>query len=819
MRFLLKLFLITLSLVVVLAAAGAGGAAYILYRYGRDLQDYKQLADYEPAMMTRVHAGDGHLIAEYATERRVFVPVAAMPRRVVNAFVAAEDQNFYTHVGVDPVALTRAVIMNVLYYWQGRRLVGASTITQQVAKNFLLTNEVSIERKIKEAILAFRIERALPKDRILELYLNEIYLGYGSYGVAAAALNYFDKSLDELTTAEAAYLAALPKAPNNYHPVRKSRAAKARRDWVIGRMLEEGYVDRDTAELAKHSALRVIPRTATEFVEADYFVEEVRRELADRFGEDQLYEGGLSVRTTLDSRLQGFAEQTLRQGLITYDRRHGWRGPLTNIAVDHGWFGPLRGVKRPLGVDEWPLAVVLGVDEVGVDIGVADGVVGRLPFEELTWAREPRENRRLGPKITHPGDVLEIGDVVLVEPVSKASDADAKGPAAPPDPSAEARYGLRQIPGIEGAIVVLDPHTGRVLAMNGGFHFARSEFNRATQALRQPGSAFKPFVYLAGLDKGYTPGTLILDAPFVLDQGPGKRKWKPANYSKKFYGASPMRIGIEKSRNLMTVRLARAIGMETISEYAGRFDIMQNMPLQLSMSLGAGETALLRLTAAYAMLVNGGKRVTPTFIDRIQDRNGKTVFRHDARLCEGCVVDEWRNDPAPHVPDLRETVTSPASAYQIVSMLKGVVQRGTGRRIRAVGKPLAGKTGTTNREMDTWFIGFSPDLAVGVFAGFDTPKPLGRRETGSSVAAPIFRDFMALALKDKPSIPFRIPPSVRLVRVEVATGRAARPGDKQVILEAYKIGAARSEAVLIDGSDEPDGGGLAAPTTQLGGKY
>ena len=819
MRILLKLFLITLSLIVVLTAAGAGGAAYILYRYGRDLQDYKQLADYEPAMMTRVHAGDGHLIAEYAKERRVFVPVAAMPRRVVNAFVAAEDQNFYTHIGVDPVALARAVVMNVVYYWRGRKLIGASTITQQVAKNFLLTNEVSMERKIKEAILAFRIERALPKDRILELYLNEIYLGYGSYGVAAAALNYFNKSLDELTMAEAAYLAALPKAPNNYHPIRKSRAAKARRDWVIGRMLEEGFVDRDTAELAKHAALRVIPRTATEFVEADYFVEEVRRELADKFGEDQLYEGGLSVRTTLDSRLQGFAEQALRQGLITYDRRHGWRGPLTNIAVDNGWFGPLLGVKRPLGVDEWSLAVVLGVDEAGVDIGVADGVVGHLPFEELTWAREPRKNRRLGPKITHPGEVLKIGDVVLVEPAPKAPDVDVKAQPAPPDPTEEARYGLRQIPGIEGAIVVLDPHTGRVLAMNGGFHYALSEFNRATQALRQPGSAFKPFVYLAGLDNGFTPGTLILDAPFVLDQGPGKRKWKPANYSKKFYGASPMRIGIEKSRNLMTVRLARAIGMETISEYAGRFDIMKNMPWQLSMSLGAGETALLRLTAAYAMLVNGGKRVTPTFIDRIQDRDGKTVFRHDLRPCEGCVVDEWRNDPVPLLPDVREAVTSPASAYQIVSMLKGVVQRGTGRRIRAVGKPLAGKTGTTNREMDTWFIGFSPDLAVGVFAGFDRPKPLGRRETGSSVAAPIFRDFMTLALKGKPSIPFRIPPNVRLVRVEASTGRAARPGDKQVVLEAYKIGAEDGEAVLIDGSDEPDEGGLAAPNTQLGGKY
>jgi penicillin-binding protein 1A len=817
MKFLAKFLIITLSLGVVIAAAGAGGAAYIFWRFGRDLPDYKQLVDYEPAMMTRVHAGDGHLIAEYAKERRVFVPVAAMPKRLVNAFIAAEDQNFYTHPGVDPIALARAVVMNIANYGSGRRLVGASTITQQVAKNFLLTNEVSYERKIKEAILALRMEKAISKRRILELYLNEIYLGYGSYGVAAAALNYFNKSLDELNTAESAYLAALPKAPNNYHPVRKSSAATARRNWVVGRMLEEGYIDGETAKGATDAPLRVIPRTETKFVEADYFVEEVRRELASQFGEDQLYEGGLSVRTTLDSRLQGFAEKALRQGLATYDRRHGWRGPIATASVDQGWFGALRNVKAPLGVDDWILAIVIGVDEKGVDIGLDDGRVTRMALSGMAWAREPKEKRRLGPKIRHPGDVLKLGDVVLVEevvvPVEKAKKATKDESAAAPRMAFE----LRQIPEIDGAIVVLDPHSGRVLAMSGGFHYALSEFNRATQAKRQPGSAFKPFVYLAALDKGYTPGTLILDAPFVLDQGPGLKKWKPANYSNKFYGPSPMRLGIEKSRNLMTVRLARAIGMETVAEYAERFGIFQNMPQQLSMSLGAGETVLLRLTSAYAMLVNGGKRVIPTFIDRIQDRNGATVFRHDARPCAQCQGEAWRGQAVPEIPDQREIVTSSASAYQIVSMLKGVVQRGTGRRIRAVGKPLAGKTGTTNQEKDTWFIGFAPDLAVGVFAGFDTPTPLGRRETGSSVAAPIFRDFMALALKDKPSVPFRIPESVRLVRVNATTGRLARPGDRQVILEAYKSGVKEGESVLIDGSDGMAFG--AAAPAQLGGKY
>ncbi|MBL4720665.1 MAG: transglycosylase domain-containing protein, partial [Alphaproteobacteria bacterium] len=631
-----------------------------------------------------------------------------------------------------------------------------------------------------------------------------------------------DKSLSELNTAEIAYLAALPKAPNNYHPLRKTAAATARRNWVVGRMLAEGYIDHETANSARRSSLRVIPRSETEFVEADYFVEEVRRKLAAQFGEDQLYEGGLSVRTTLDSQLQAFAETALRQGLSAYDRRHGWRGPIGNVSIEQGWFGALRNVKGPPGVDDWNLAVVLALDDDGADIGLDNGRMVRLLLSGLSWARKPLKKRRVGPRIRRPGDVLKIGDVVLVEaveaPLEKvtAKTAKAEKPAAdapPPEPV----YKLRQIPEIDGAIVVLDPHTGRVLAMSGGFHYALSEFNRATQAKRQPGSAFKPFVYLAALDKGYTPSTLILDAPFVLDQGPGLRKWKPANYSNKYYGPSPMRLGIEKSRNLMTVRLARAIGMDVVSEYAERFGIFHNMPTQLSMSLGAGETVLLRLTTAYAMLVNGGKRITPTFIDRIQDRNGKTVFRHDTRPCADCSSGAWRGQPAPKIPDQREIVTSPASAYQIVSMLQGVVQRGTGRRIRAVGKPLAGKTGTTNEEKDTWFIGFAPDLAVGVFAGFDSPRPLGRRETGSSVAAPIFRDFMALALKDKPSVPFRIPESVRLVRVHATTGRLARPGDRPVILEAYKIGVNEDASVLIDGSDRPDLG--AAAPAQLGGKY
>lgn len=812
MRFFLRFCLFLFVVGVFGALAAVGGGIYGLWHYGRDLPDYKQLADYEPPTVTRLHAGDGRLIAEYAKERRVFVPVSAMPRRVKQAFIGAEDQNFYSHYGVDFVALARAVVTNVANYAQGRRPVGASTITQQVAKNFLLTNEVSIERKIKEAILAFRIERALSKDRILELYLNEIYLGYGSYGVAAAALNYFNKSMDELTTAEVAYLAALPKAPNNYHPRRKREAAVDRRNWVVGRMLEEKFISEKVAKIARSAPLAVVSRDATQFVVADFFVEEVRRELIDRYGEDGLYEGGMSVRTTLDPRLQKIADDALRGGLIAYDRRHGWRGPVTTIAIDDGWLGRLRMVKPPGGIGNWLLAAVLEVTGDKAEIGVETGELGAIPLSQLKWAREWREGQLRGPAVRKSSAVLKPGDVVMVEALLEPKSEDDP----PHIVDGVLQYALRQLPEIQGGIVALDPHTGRVLALSGGYDFATSEFNRVTQAARQPGSAFKPFVYLAALENGYTPATRILDAPFVLDQGPGLGKWKPANYAKKFYGPSPMRLGIEKSRNLMTVRLARAIGMETVSGFAKRFDIADDMPQQLSMALGAGETTLLRLTTAYGMLVNGGKRITPTFVDRIQDRNGKTIFRHDQRDCPKCRgVSQFGNRP-PRLPDLRERVADPVSAYQIVSMLKGVVQRGTGRRIRAVGKPLAGKTGTTNKEMDTWFIGFAPDLAVGVFAGFDTPRPLGKRETGSSVAAPIFKKFMEQALDGRPAIPFRVPPGVRLVRLNATTSRPAAPGDKKVILEAFRSGSEPGgNGTVIDGSD----GFSITGASSVGGKY
>ena len=809
MRKILRVITFLCSVALLVAVLAVAGVSYLLWHYGQELPDYKQLADYKPPTLTRVHAGDGRLIKEYATERRVFVPVRVMPKHLINAFIAAEDQDFFIHPGVDFKALLRASLQNVRLYFQKRRPVGASTITQQVAKNFLLTNEVSIERKIKEAILAFRMEKAFDKERILELYLNEIYLGYGSYGVAAAALNYFNKSLDELSIAEAAYLAALPKAPNNYHPVRRLDAAVDRRNWVVRRMLEEGFIDLMTAHEARAAPLKVVPREAVQIVEAEYFLEEVRRELTRRFGDEGLYKGGLSVRTTLDPAMQGIAEQALRDGLIKYDRRHGYRGPVARIQAADKWREYLSNVDKPTGAGGWSLAIVLRVNQKTAFVGMKTGTIGSIPLSELKWARQWLDPQKVGPRVMEASDALKVGDVVLVEQLEKNDMSEQRGPK---------KYGLRQVPAVNGAIVVLNPHTGRVYAMSGGYDYETSEFNRATQAQRQPGSAFKPFVYLAALEAGFTPSTYIMDAPFVIDQGPGQGKWKPHNYSNKFYGPSPMRIGMEKSRNLMTVRLAQKISMAPIVAIAKRFGITDSLPPHLAMALGANETTLLKITTGYAMLVNGGKRIVPSLIDRVQDRNGKTVYRHDARPCEGCRTKGWENQEPPEIPDTREQIVDPSSAYQVVSMLEGVVQRGTGRKVSAIGKPLAGKTGTSNNSRETWFIGFSPDLVVGVYVGFDDRQRLGKRETGGSVAAPIFQQFMKKQLADQPAVPFRIPSGIRMVRVNPRTGMRAQPQDKTVILEAYKDGTVPDDSTrytVIDGTHRGQGKSALPATSTI----
>ena len=764
------------GLLFLCAFVGGAGVIYVFYHFGKGLPDHTQLAAYEPEITSRVHVGDGRLLQEYARERRIFVPIEAMPDLVIKAFLSAEDKNFYRHPGIDLPSIVRAVVTNVQNLGSGRRPIGASTITQQVARYFLLSNEVSLERKAKEAILSFRIEKAFSKDAILELYLNEIYLGNRAYGVAAAAQIYFDKSLNDLTVAEAAYLAAVPKAPSRYHPVRHHDRAKARRDWVIGRMAEDQVITRQRAMAALKQPLQMAERRSVDSYQADYFAEEVRRDLVEMFGEEKLYHGGLMVRTTLEPRLQEIADHALQQGLHAYDLRYGWRGPLSTMTLTENWAEDLARLDLPTDVP-WQRAVVLSAGDRLAEIGFTDKTKGRVPINVLAWARKALPRRAVGPPPARVTEVITPGDVVFVAPLT----SDSFG-----EPVADGTFGLRQIPEINGALMALDPHTGRVLAMSGGFSFDLSKFNRATQAKRQPGSSFKPFIYLAALDEGYAPTTLVLDAPFVIDQGAGLGKWKPANYTRRFYGPSTMRLGIEKSRNLMTVRLAQTLGMEKVVEYADRFHLIKDLPQHLSMSLGAGETTLMQMTAAYGMLVNGGKEITPSLIDYIQDRHGEVIFRHDQRRCHRCQGVDYLGKPPPDIPDNRAQLTDPLSAYQMVSMLHGAVERGSGRRISVLDYHLAGKTGTTNKSRDAWFIGFSPDLVVGIFTGFDTPTPLGREESGSSVAAPIFKTFMEKALAGTRDVPFRVPNGIRLRWVDGQKGVAAKSTDPGAILEAFK---------------------------------
>jgi len=794
MKLILRFFGFLFAAGTILFVVGVAAVAGLLWHYSKDLPDYSQLQDYEPPVMTRVHAADGSLVAEYARERRLYIPIQAVPKLVINAFLAAEDKNFYEHGGLDFVGIARAAFAYIENYGSGRRPQGASTITQQVAKNFLLSNEVSLSRKIKEALLALKIERTYSKDKILELYLNEIYLGLGAYGIAAAALTYFDKGVNELNVQEAAYLAALPKAPNNYHPFRARERAIERRNWVIDQMAQDGFVKAADADAAKRSPLGVTQKAAsTHLFSAEYFAEEVRRELYERFGEKKLYDGGLSVRTTLDTKLQLLATQTLKDGLVLYDEtKAGWRGPVSKLDIAGDWGAKLADVKSLNDIAPWRLAVVLESGDKSARIGLQPGrdpagfvskerATGTLPLDGMKWVRVK------GKPAAKVSQVLEPGDVIYVEPAKD-----------------DGQFILRQIPEVSGAMVVEDPWTGRVLAMVGGFSYDQSQFNRATQALRQPGSSFKPIVYAAALDNGYTPSTLILDAPIEIDQGPGLGVWKPENYENNFYGPSTLRFGVEHSRNVMTVRLAQDIGMPLIAEYAKRFGVYDDLPPYLSFALGAGETTLMRMVTAYAMIDNGGRRVKPTLIDRIQDRYGHTVYRHDQRECLGCDAKKWEDQPEPSLVDKREQVLDPLTAYQITSIMEGVVQRGTATVVRSVGKPVAGKTGTTNEEKDAWFIGFTPDIVVGVYIGYDKPKPLGRGETGGHVAAPIVANFLKVALADKPAVPFRVPTGIKLIRVDAKTGMRAGPNTTNAILEAFKPGTAPPDPYSIIGLGNAD---------------
>ena len=786
----MKLFTLIFTFLFFSSILILGSFFYVLWHFGRDLPDYRQLSKYEPSIVSRVHAGNGALLKEYSIERRVFVPVDVIPKKIISAFLSAEDKDFYHHFGVDLQAISRALITNFKNYGKGKRLVGASTITQQVAKNFLLSSEVSLERKIKEAILAIRIERAFTKNQILELYLNEIYLGNNSYGIAAAALNYFDKSLDDLSIDEAAFLATLPKAPSAYNPKTNYNRVFNRRNWVLNQMYKNGFLTVSNKNYLQSKEIIIKKSTGLDDTSAPYFSEEIRRKMLKDYGYNALYKGGLSIRTTLNPKLQKFADEALFRGLEKLDKRQGWRGPITNIQIKNANKKEIDAVLNKLqsGLPKNRfVSVIKNISSDKIKV-YAQGKIMEIKFQNKSWLRrqiiytDKDNNKQIGhdKKFSSFKEFLKLGDIVLI----KKDNQD---------------YILSQIPKVNGAIVVIDPNTGRVLAMTGGYQFSKSEFNRATQAFRQPGSAFKPFVYLAALDQKIKPTDIILDAPLSYDQGIGLPKWKPANYTKKFYGPSPVRLGIEKSRNLMTARLALLVSMKNIKKYGNNFGIYDNLPNLLSMSLGAGETTLLRLTTAYAMIVNGGKKISPFFIDRVQDRRGKTILKNDLRKCKNCESNNLNNqNKIPILVDERDQITDPGSAYQMVSMLRGAVTRGTGRLINKLNKTLAGKTGTTNSNQDAWFVGFSSDLAVGVFVGFDNPFTLGKRETGSSVSAPIFKDFMKKALNNKPDIPFRRPPGIKLIKVDPKTGLLSKTNSKNFIIEAFKPGQLPSKTTDFD---------------------
>jgi penicillin-binding protein 1A len=811
MRLLVRFLGFLFAAGTVVFLVGVAAAAGMIWHYSKDLPDYSQLQDYEPPVMTRVHAADGALLGEYSKERRLYLPIQAVPKLVINAFLAAEDKNFYEHGGIDYTGMARAAVLYAQNFGSNRRPQGASTITQQVAKNFLLTNEVSFTRKIKEALLAMRIERAYSKDKILELYLNEIYLGLGAYGIAAASLVYFDKSVNELTVSEAAYLAALPKAPSSLHPVKNRDRAIERRNYVIDRLLENGWVKQADADKARKDVLTVTSRSnAAHIFAGEYFAEEVRRDVFERYGEKKLYEGGLSVRTTLDPKLQVMARKTMVNGLITFDEAHGWRGASNKIDIAGDWGVKLAEVKSLSDIAPWKLAVVLDVSEQSARIGfqpgrelggavLKDRQTGNITLEGVKWAK-PAAGPARGKTPTAVSQVLNAGDVIYVDPLTKDGAA------------VEGQFRLRQYPEVSGAMVAMDPWTGRVLAMVGGFSFDQSQFNRATQAYRQPGSSFKPLVYSAAMDNGYTPSTVVVDAPLEIDQGQGAGVWRPENYSTgKYYGPTTLRNALMRSLNTVTVRLAQDVGMPLIGEYAKRFGVYDELPNYLSYALGAGETTVMRMVTAYSMFANGGKRVKSTLIDRIQDRYGHTIFKHDQRECRGCdAPDGWKNQPEPQLVDRREQVLDAMTAYQITSMMEGVVQGGTATVMRDVGKPIAGKTGTTNDAKDAWFIGFSPDVVIGLYVGYDKPRSLGAKATGGGLAAPIARDFMKLALADKPAVPFRVPAGIKLIRVDAKSGMRAGPGDTgRTILEAFKPGTAPPDNYSVIGVADADGRSLS----------
>jgi penicillin-binding protein 1A len=753
------------AMMVIIAFVTWGLLIYIFFYYNKDLPDHRQLEEYNPPIVTRLYANNDKLLNEYSIQNRLYVPISAIPKNIINAFLAAEDKNFYLHPGVDATSIIRALISNILNYSNRGSLVGGSTITQQVVKNFLLTREQSIVRKIKEAILSVRISKAYSKDRILELYLNQIYLGSGYYGIASAALNYFNKSIEELSIEEIAYIAALPKAPSNYDVKKNYQKAIQRRNWVIDRMVEENFLSTEEALIAKEKPLMLNKRKyIADNVEAEFFAEAVRREISAKYGSKALYEEGLVIKTTLDPRLQSYAEISFYQGILKFDQSKGYRGVLQKLANIKNWQKNLVESSARLKLHPWKLAVILKIAADKIHIGTEDKIEDVIPMTDFTWTKHD---------LRSPNQIFSVGDVIAIEMVERNN---------------KISYSLRQVPEVSGGLVAIEPKTGRILAMVGGFNHKESEFNRAIQAKRQPGSAMKPFVYLAALEKGYTPASLILDGPIEINQGRGLPVWKPKNLSNDYLGPTTLRRGLEKSRNIMTVRLAQALGVKKLTEVIKRFGISQNPGKNLSLSLGAEDTTLLDMTNAYAILVNYGQKITPVMIESIQDKYGKTIFRRDNAQCDNCSMQDELDGyfPPPIVTRESEAITDPATAYQMISMLEGVVQRGTGRRAKSLPGVIGGKTGTTNDSKDAWFIGFSPDIVVGTYVGYDHPRSLGENESGATAALPIFVNFMSRYLKNKPKIPFRIPKGIKIVRIDEITGRPTSTLGRGVIYEAFK---------------------------------
>jgi len=758
-------------------------------RYSENLPDYEQLKNYNPIITSRLYAADGSLISEFSKEKRIFVPIDNIPKNLINAFLAAEDANFYKHSGIDPTAILRASIRNFFTVLSGQGSVGgASTITQQVVKNFLLTRERTLQRKVKEAILAFRISQTLSKDKVLELYLNQIYLGSGAYGVAAAAQVYFNKSIDELALEEAALLATLPKAPSKLDPRKNLARAKERRNWVIERMVAEGFVTDAEAREASEKEIALKEGEVGEGIKASFFSDSVKKELSQLYGSDGVFENGYVIRTTLDPRIQNIAVKTLEAGIEQYDRKHGYRGALGKIGTEGKWQEKLAAFDvKKLYKDSWSKAVVLSLSKDSAAIGTESGELGAIEFPSVKWAQKYINTDARGAIPKKISDVLNVGDVIFVEKTKK-----------------DGVFDLKQLPEVNGGFIALDPHTGRVIAMSGGYVDAPNQFNRATQALRQPGSTLKTFGYIAALENGMTPATVIMDEEIILDQGIGLPPYSPTNYSGEYYGPTTLRKGLENSRNVTTVRMADEVGLNKVTEVVKRFGVNDNPKEIYSLILGSTETTVLRLATAYAMMVNGGKKVTPSMIEKIQDREGKTIYRRDQRVCESCV----NSDAMPMIPENTESVTDSATAYQITYMLQGVVERGTAARAKAIGKIVGGKTGTTNNSYDSWFVGFSPDLVTAVYVGFDNPKSLGSEETGASIALPIFIDFMKEALVDKPSTPFRVPATVKFVKIDRNSGKYPTPmtPKENIFFEAFKLDDKIEEASSEDSAaeEEPD---------------